>query len=117
MEVVLNMIDGNVNEFVDHIQYGDELWFIYDNKKYFLEGLPENGVCKLFFYEMVEGGKECSWNGDADNYPVNSFLEAPIFNGKTRHLHMKAMNHDIHSLFCTLYLDISLFLANILLIV
>ena len=35
------MIDGNVNEFVDHIQYGD-----------------------------------------ADNYPVNSFLEAPIFNGK-----------------------------------
>ena len=36
---------------------------------------------------------------------------------KTRHLHMKAMNHDIHSLFCTLYLDISLFLANILLIV
>lgn len=36
---------------------------------------------------------------------------------KTRHLHMKAMNHDIHSLFCTLYLDISLFWANILLIV
>lgn len=42
---------------------------------------------------------------------VDSFLL------KTRHLHMKAMNHDIHSLFCTLYLDISLFLANILLIV
>ena len=36
---------------------------------------------------------------------------------KTRHLHMKAMNHDIHSLFYTLYLDISLFLSNILLIV
>lgn len=36
---------------------------------------------------------------------------------KTRHLHMKAMNHDIHSLFCTLHLYISLFLANILLIV
>ena len=38
-------------------------------------------------------------------------------NKKTRHLHMKAMNHDIHSLFYTLYLDISLFLSNILLIV
>ena len=36
---------------------------------------------------------------------------------KTRHLHMKAMNHDIHSLFCTLHLDISLFLENLLLIV
>lgn len=40
-----------------------------------------------------------------------------VLKRKTRHLHMKAMNHDIHSLFCTLYLDISLFLANILLIV
>ena len=39
------------------------------------------------------------------------------YNAKTRHLHMKAMNHDIHSLFYTLYLDISLFLSNILLIV
>ena len=72
------MIDGNVNEFVDHIQYGDELWFIYDNKKYFLEGLPENGIYKLFLYEMVEGGKKYSWNDDADNYPVKSFLEASI---------------------------------------
>lgn len=44
MKVVLNMIDDNVNEFVDHIQYGDELWFIYDNIKYFLEELPENAV-------------------------------------------------------------------------
>lgn len=52
MKVILNMIDGNVNEFVDHIQYGDELWFIYDNIKYFLEELPENGVCKLFLYEI-----------------------------------------------------------------
>ena len=58
MKVVLNMIDGNVNEFVDHIQYGDELWFIYDNKKYFLEGLPENGVCKLFLYEIE---KDIKW--------------------------------------------------------
>lgn len=86
------MIDGNVNEFVDHIQYGDELWFIYDNKKYFLEGLPENGIYKLFLYEMVEGGKEYSWNGDADNYPVKSFLEASIFNGKTFYEVEKILN-------------------------
>ena len=44
-------------------------------------------------------------------------LEIINFINKTRHLHMKAMNHDIHSLFYTLYLDISLFLSNILLIV
>lgn len=52
------MIDGNVNEFVDHLQYGDELWFIYDNKKYFLEGLPENGIYKLFLYEIK---KDIKW--------------------------------------------------------
>ena len=52
------MIDGNVNEFVDQIQYGDELWFIYDNIKYFLEELPENGVCKLFLYEIE---KDIKW--------------------------------------------------------
>lgn len=52
------MIDGNVNEFVDHIQYDDELWFIYDNIKDFLEELPENGVCKLFLYEIE---KDIKW--------------------------------------------------------
>lgn len=52
------MIDDNVNEFVDHIQYGDELWFIYDNIKYFLEELPENAVCKLFLYEIE---KDIKW--------------------------------------------------------
>lgn len=77
------MINGNVREFIDHIYYGDELWFIYDNKKYFLEGLPENDIYRLYLYEMNDGGKEFSWDGDSVNYPVNSFLEAPIFKGKT----------------------------------
>ena len=58
MKVIQNIIDGNVNEFVDHIQYGDEPWFIYDNIKYFLEELPENGVCKLFLYEIE---KDIKW--------------------------------------------------------
>ena len=50
-------------------------------------------------------------------YILPLFLGCSFNFGKTRHLHMKAMNHDIHSLFYTLYLDISLFLSNILLIV
>lgn len=58
MKVIQNIIDGNVNEFVDHIQYGDEPWFIYDNIKYFLEELPENGVCNLFLYETE---KDIKW--------------------------------------------------------
>lgn len=35
MKVVLNMIDGNVNKFVDHIQYGDELGLFTIRKSFF----------------------------------------------------------------------------------
>ena len=40
----LNMKNGNVQEFVDHIHYGDELWFLYNDTKYFLEGWIENDI-------------------------------------------------------------------------
>lgn len=77
------MINGNVNEFVDHIHYGDELWFIYNNKKYFLEGWVDDEVLELLLYEMNDYGKEYCWKGDKYHYPVSSFLNAPIFDGKS----------------------------------
>ena len=42
-----NMKNGNVQEFVDHIHYGDELWFLYNDTKYFLEGWIENDILEL----------------------------------------------------------------------
>ena len=33
----LKLKNGDVREFVDHIHHGDELWFLYDGKKFFLE--------------------------------------------------------------------------------
>ena len=41
------MKNGNVQEFVDHIHYGDELWFLYNDTKYFLEGWIENDILLL----------------------------------------------------------------------
>ena len=32
------MIDGNVNEFVDNLYYGAEMYFIFEDKKYFIQG-------------------------------------------------------------------------------
>lgn len=32
------LINGNVSEFVNHIYYGDELWFRFKENKFFLEG-------------------------------------------------------------------------------
>ena len=77
------MKNGNVQEFVNHIHYGDELWFVYNGIKYFLEGWIENEVLELVLYEMKEDGKEYSWKGDKNDYPVEAFLTDKIFNGKT----------------------------------
>ena len=68
------MKNGNVQEFVDHIHYGDELWFLYNGTKYFLEGWIENDILELVLYEMKENGKVYIWIGDYSNYPVEDFL-------------------------------------------
>lgn len=58
------MKNGNVQEFVDHIHYGDELWFLYNGTKYFLEGWIENDILELVLYEMKENGQDYKWKGD-----------------------------------------------------
>ena len=77
------MKNGNILEFIDHINYGDELWFLYNNTKYFLEGWLENEKPELVLYELKENGKESCWKGDKNNYPVEAFLADPVFAGKT----------------------------------
>ncbi len=77
------MRNGDVREFVDHIYYGDELWFIYERKKYFLEGWTNDGRLDLYLYEMIPNGKTYIWNGNKTKYPVEAFLSAKIWNGKS----------------------------------
>ncbi len=77
------MKNGNVNEFVDHIYYGDELWFIYKGTKYFLEGLCINGESGLYLFEIKEHGAEYCWPVTESKYPVESFLKAQVFDGKS----------------------------------
>lgn len=57
------MKNGDVREFVDYIYYGDEPWFIYERKKYFLEGWTNDGRLALYLYEMIPNGKTYIWNG------------------------------------------------------
>ena len=73
------MKNGNVQEFVDHIHYGDELWFLYNDTKYFLEGWIENDILELVLYEMKENGRDYKWKGDNNNYPVEDFLSDALF--------------------------------------
>lgn len=77
------MKNGDVREFVDHIHYGDELWFLYEGKKYFLEGWSKKNRLDLCLYEMTNKGKTYVWKGDSDHYLVEAFLKAKIWNGKS----------------------------------
>ena len=79
----LKLKNGDVREFVDHIHYGDELWFLYEGKKYFLEGWTNNGSLDLCLYEMTDNGEKHTWKGNTTHYPVEAFLEAKIWNGKS----------------------------------
>lgn len=78
-----DMKNGDVREFVDHIYYGDELWFLYQGKKYFLEGWSTGGSLDLYLYEMTDNGKTYTWKGSSAHYPVDTFLEAKIWDGKS----------------------------------
>lgn len=79
------MINGNVNEFVDHIHYGDELVFLYEGKKYFLQGFKLEGLYTLLLDRWDPPGDDYIWVGKGTDkaYPVEKFLNAPIFEGKT----------------------------------
>lgn len=58
-------------------------WFVYKGTKYFLEGLCINGTNKLYLFEIKENEAEYSWSVSGNKYPVDSFLDEKIFNGKT----------------------------------
>lgn len=77
------MINGNIHEFMDHIYYGDELWFLYRGTKYFLEDWPGDKCLKLYLFEMIEGGKDYCWKGDMKHFPAEDFLKAKIWDGKS----------------------------------
>ena len=57
------MINGNVSEFVDHIHYGDELVFTFRGRKFFLQGLSEQGVYTLYLDRWDPPSNEYLWVG------------------------------------------------------
>ena len=82
------MIDGSFEEFVDHMSYGDELTFVYNGEKFFLQGFVVEKVPILYlarwepllddrYFAVIKG------NENDRRYPVEKFLNSPIFYGKT----------------------------------
>lgn len=79
------MINGDVREFIDGLHYGDERFFLFDGKKYFLQGYCVDGkpMLELFVIEGPEDRFEWRIISDNDEYPVSEFENAKIFRGKS----------------------------------
>ena len=79
------MINGDVNEFIDGLYYGDERFFIFDSSKYLLQGYFEDEKHILELYITEDPNNDFEWRAYSQDkhYPVNEFENAKIFNGKS----------------------------------
>lgn len=79
------MINGDVKEFVDGLYYGDERWFTYQGKEYFIQGWVKEGLFYLLLDDAKVEGEDYIWkySGESNNEAVEEFLAAKLWNGKT----------------------------------
>ena len=86
------MIDGNVNEFVDNLYYGSEMYFKFRDKRYFIQGWVKDSIHYLvldYDYENMELPENYIYEGYIWEYKstdsndcVQEFLDAPLWDGK-----------------------------------
>ena len=79
------MINGNVNEFIDGLYYGDERIFMYKGQKFFVQGFSENGYSTIYLARWEPPCDDYIWVGKHPYgaYDVEAFLAAPIWDGRT----------------------------------
>lgn len=82
------MINGDAREFIDGLYYGDERFFLYNGKKYFVQGYydsstNEKPMLEVYILEPADNNFEWRAFSEDSNYPVTEFETAKIFDGKT----------------------------------
>ena len=79
------MINGDVKEFVNGLYYGDERFFIYDRKKYFIQGYMDDSRPVLEIFVLEPHDCEFTWHAISNDqsYPVTEFENAKIFGGRS----------------------------------
>ena len=79
------MINGNVNEFIDGLYYGDERIFLYKGRKFFIQGLTYDNSNHLLLDRWDPPADDYIWKAKSPRgqYAVDDFLSAPIWDGKT----------------------------------
>jgi len=79
------MINGDVQDFVNRIDYGDELISMYRGKKYFPQGLFEkDGKCATCLDRWEMSADDYIWIGEGDSrhFPVEEFLKQKPWDGR-----------------------------------
>lgn len=81
------MKNGKISEFIDQLYYGQELVFLYNEKKYFIQGWwsEDKNTTTLVLEDVSDGASEgYLWKYSADSMRkcAEAFLSAPIWNGK-----------------------------------
>ena len=79
------MVREELESFIDGLHYGEERIFLWHGKKFFIEGFFDNGRLTLFLDQWEPPSQGYLWTcglNDA-SYPVEEFLKARPFEGKT----------------------------------
>lgn len=81
------MINGSISEFIDQLYYGQEIVFIYEDKKYFIQGwwdeAKKEATMVLDDVTNLHSG-DCLWKAHNKSMIdcAEAFLSAKIWNGK-----------------------------------
>ena len=84
------MINTDMNQFLDCLNYGEEIDILYKGDKYFIEGYySDDKVAHFIVYKYSEDGNdvhEMIYETTSDNKIkdcADNFLEAKIWDGKS----------------------------------
>lgn len=78
------MKNGNLNEFINGLYYGDEMLFVYDKTKYFIQGWTQNDKCYMFLDVPDKKQENYVWQYEAKTMKecAEAFLSEKIWEGK-----------------------------------
>lgn len=79
------MINGDFDDFIDTLSMGEEITFIYEKQKFFIEGWCEDGQHLLALARWDPPADDFVWKASTSlpKYPVQDFINAKIFDGKS----------------------------------
>jgi len=83
------MINGDLNYFVEKLNYGEDLYFVFQGKQYFVHGwinkLENGNSSEMFAYRLSDSNAdEEIWSTVQDSLSkcAEQFLNAKLWNGK-----------------------------------